>query len=77
MSAVDWHEPALPDTDCGPAGPAPPPLVFLIVKVVMAVAIEARDLHGLPVLVFALWGKTLGVVPSRCEAMGGLSFLGE
>jgi len=41
-----------------PQVPAPPRLVFVMVEVVMAVAIEARDLHGLPVLAFALWGRT-------------------
>jgi len=40
-----------------PQVPAPPRLVFVMVEVVMAVAIEARDLHGLPVLAFALWGR--------------------
>lgn len=77
VSAADCHEQALPDAGSGPAGLSPPPPVFVMVEVMMAVAIKARDLHGLPVLVFALWGKTLGVAPSRCEAMGGPSFLGE
>lgn len=59
MSAVDWHQAALPDAGSGSASSTPFSGFFVMVEVVMAVDIEARDLHGLPVLVICFVGEDI------------------